>query len=258
MSNNPFLNPKHPFYGSETPEMAYKRHLDAEKRKALEERINGRTKNKKETITKNVDTNIIAPEDVSLDKIVFEPSKVDEWQYFNDSLSGLKSRGWKRHARPVEVMTVLVNYLKKGDASNYAGLAKNMLSGKGEWISAAFKKKDNILEVALDPENLVWNSKNNVYVVNGGNLVSGVVTPFDIGNKSSGSWIDLGEFPDSLVQYLYGKNFKDLPKEMQEGSKKAQLYFRENIWWPVGRGGGIISYDLYAYYGDRASRGVRQ
>jgi len=190
---------------------------------------------------------------VSLDKIVFEPSKLNELQYFNNSLSGLKGRGWKRHARPVEVMTVLFDYLTKGDSSKYAVLAKSMLSGKGEWISAAFKKTSNFLEFALDPENLVWN--NNAYVINGSSLVSSEIKRFDIGNKSSGSWIDLGEFPDDLVAYLYGLKFKDLPKEMQEGSKRAQLLFRED-WWPVGRG-YVSNYYLRAYCSSWASRGVR-
>src|SRR3989338_8111259 len=147
----------------------------------LAERLNKLAENPSvsETNSEGITNN---SEGVSLDKIVFEPSKRDEWKYFNDSLTGLRSRGWQRHARPVEVMTVLVDYLKKGDSSKYAVLAKSMLSGKGEWVSAAFKKKGNFLEVALDPENLVWN--NNAYVVNGGSLASSGVKKFDIGNKS--------------------------------------------------------------------------
>lgn len=35
MHNNPFLNPKHPFSGSETPEMAYRKHLESQRRTTI-------------------------------------------------------------------------------------------------------------------------------------------------------------------------------------------------------------------------------
>ncbi len=199
---------------------------------------------------------------ISLDKLIIEPSKFDEWQYFNESLNRLKDKGWKRHPRPVEIMTVLIDYLEKGDRSRYAVLAKsiskdmsinNMVSDKGEWLSGAFRKRGNFVDVALDPENFVC--RNNIYVVDGGNLVSGGVKTFDIGNKRSREWIYLGDFPDDFVMYLYGRNFKNLPREMRENDNTRVLFREDNFWWPIGR--NCNRYGIIADFVVTASRGVR-
>jgi len=199
---------------------------------------------------------IVVPECFSLDNIVIEPEKFNESYYFDSGLEALRFKGFQRYARPIEIMTVLIDYLEKGEKSKYASLAKNMSSCFGEWVSVAFRKRGLFLDVALDPENLTWSYSSRVYYLNlrpiGNNVKS-----FDIGNKKSGTLIDLGDFPDDLVEYLYGRKFKDLPKKMQEGRKKAQLLFSED-WWPVGCGDFKNYYNFDTHLNYRVLRGVRE
>ena len=135
----------------------------------------------------------------------------------------------------------------------------------GEWLSLAFRKKGTTLECVLDPENLRWRdcwegcgwsrdengkqtSRNipaghpSKYVVKKGEELkhSGKIMKFDIGNKHLGESYLLEEFPDDLVEFLYGRKFEDLPKEVRIGfyggdQTRIQLPEEENSWAPVAR-----------------------
>jgi len=201
---------------------------------------------------------------VTLDNLVIEPliprqennNKVA--QYFNDSLSSLKQRGYSsysRHLRPDEEFGILIDAIENPN-SRYKSISEDMLSGYGEWLSLAFLRQGDILHCYLDPENLVWNGS--IYVIQNPPLRHSGERTFNTAGVESEKWIDLNKFPDELVKFLYSRSFDQLPDVMKSGDKRAQLWIpKDGEIRPCGRG-----YDFYdfgvvggGYYG--ASRGVR-
>jgi hypothetical protein len=178
----------------------------------------------------------------SYNDIVFEPLAYREQGvsekkllYFNDSLARLRTAGFERHARPQEVFGLLIDSLEGRLAGSISDVQKDMLTSYGEWMSMAFERKGNTLIAYLDPEGLVWNS--NTYVKDS-SFKSVDTQEFDIAGKQSNTWIPLDEFSDDLVQAIYGQKFKDLPQDMREGNRKAQMRLPpDGVAWPVGRDG---------------------
>ncbi|MBI4919535.1 hypothetical protein HY837_06390 [archaeon] len=103
--------------------------------------------------------------------LAFEFEKISGPLYFDQSLAGLKNRGYLRHARPKEVFSILIDYEEKGKQSKYAELAESLLSGDGEWLSLAVRRVGKNLEFVLDPENLFfYNKKDFRYLSQGGKI----------------------------------------------------------------------------------------
>ncbi len=196
--------------------------------------------------------------------VEFEPCVNNESMTFDKSLISLKERGYQRHARPLEIMSVLFDVLENPN-SKYKSLVDNMIPSPGEegggaceWVSLAFRKKGNILEGALDPENLVYDKSNHIYVTEG-KLISGEVRKFDIGeainyHRRRIYWRPLRVFSDDLVEFLYGRKFAELPEIMRSDKKEMLLKLpsKANRWLPV-----MLSGRTFMPYGDSGSRGVR-
>ena len=66
--------------------------------------------------------------------------------------------------------------------------------------------------------------------------------------------------PNELIQFLYSRSFDQLPNIMKPGgNRKAQIWLpQEGIIRPCGHGDSFDDFDVSAYYGIRASRGVRK
>jgi len=188
---------------------------------------------------------------LSMGGLTIENSKHDEWEYYQDSLARLRQKGFKRHLRPVEFYEILLEHFRTNGLGTHEDVAKNMLSGKGEWLSVAFRKRGNILEVSWDPENIAWNGKE--YVTKG-DLRVDFACP-DIGNKKAEYYYKISTFPSELVHALYGADAEELSKY------NAGIYLPpEGKWWPVGCGNsndGYNDFGLDANNGKRSSRGCK-
>ena len=194
---------------------------------------------------------------VSYDNLVWEPKKHDEWTYFDASLARLKQQKFSRHPRPAEAFGLIAAHLEKKLPKNLDDIAKDMLSGKGEWLSLAMERKGDILACYLDPENLVWKVGNR-YDVSGGKLRYSEKKEFNIKGKKSATWICADEFSLELIKYCYGREFKQLPQEMKTGDYRAHLALPpDGQLWPAARGSGDCGCFLLGVNDDWASRGVR-
>jgi hypothetical protein len=171
--------------------------------------------------------------------------------YFDKSLEHLRAAGFERHARPQEVFGLLIDGLEGKLTGSISDVQKDMLTSYGEWLSLSFERKGPILIAHLDPEGLVWNGK--VYVKE--NFKEHGHYEFNVSGKKSNEWIPLKEFDNKLIEFLYTRPFKDLPKEIREGDRYARIALPpDGTAWPVGRVSGW--YDV-GVDGGRASRGVR-
>ena len=114
----------------------------------------------------------------------------------------------------------------------------------------------------LDPKNLAWDKNKGQY--DGQYVVRDQVDcvgkeTFGIKGKQSQTWIDLREFEDKFVKFVYGRSFKQLPKIMQEGDERVQVYLPSNgIVRPVSRDNFDVGCSINGYIGNGASRGVRR
>jgi hypothetical protein len=178
-----------------------------------------------------------------------ENPKINEWMYYNDSLARLRKAQFRNHLRPIQFYEILLEHFRTNVLGIHEDVAKNILSGKDEWLSVAFRKKGNILEISWDPENIAWNGKK--YVTSGELRVD---ASFDIGKKKSGNYYNIGEFPSELVHAMYGADAGELSKY------SAGIYLPpEDKWWLVGTGNLDDGYLFILGTGiyQRASRGVR-
>lgn len=181
---------------------------------------------------------------LSMSNLTIENPKHNEYMYYNDSLARLR-KNFKNHLRPIQFYEILLEHFRTNGLGTHEEVAKNILSGKGEWVSVAFRKKKNVLEISWDPENIAWNGKE--YVTNGELRVD---ASFDIGNKKAGNYYKISEFPSELVHALYGADAGELSKY----NAGIYLFLEEGKWWPVG---SISNFDLNANDNKWASRGVR-
>jgi len=195
--------------------------------------------------------------------IEFEPrasrkknSDEKELLHFNDSLDRIKSAGYERHGRPSEVFSLIIDGLE-GKLANtpLQNVYDDIFKSYGEFLSLAWERKGDLLIAYLDPEDLVWNSDK--YVKKGFKFAE--KQEFDITGKNSQQWIDLNEFDVGFVEWHYARKFSELPKEMQKGSKRVQVYLpSEGNIWAVGRGSYSYRFNINCYYVSRASRGARK
>ena len=198
-----------------------------------------------------------------LDNIKFEECAYREPQQtekklftYDKSLERIKKDGLERHARPQEVFGVIIAGLEDKLDASLQKINEDMLKSYGEWLSCAFERQGNKLFAYLDPEGLMWNQKQNKYVVQG-ELKYAEKKEFDITGINSTQWTDLNKFNEEFIKYMYGKKCSDLPAEIKEGSKKAQVYLPpDKTVCPVGRGNYVDGYVVYCCYYFRASRGV--
>src|SRR3989339_1513287 len=105
---------------------------------------------------------------VRYDNLVWEAKKHDEHITFDASLQRLKQAGYSRHPRTAEVFSLIIAHFEKKLPKNLDDIAKDILSGIGEWLSLAIERKGDTLVCYLDPENLVWNASSRRYDVSGG------------------------------------------------------------------------------------------
>jgi len=184
-----------------------------------------------------------------------EPGKTDKALLtFDKSLERLNNTGYERHSRPQEVFGLIIDGLEgklKGTALQ--AVYEDMFKSYGEWLSLAFERQGDILIAHLDPEGLVWTGS--AYAKQ--NFKSSSEKQFGIHGKESDKWIPLKEFDDALVQHIYTRPFKELPKELQEGDRYARIALpADRTVWPVGR--VSVWYVIDVYIINWASRGVRR
>ena len=178
---------------------------------------------------------------------------------FDGSLARLRKAGFERHARSQEVFGLLIDGLEGKLADGLKGVHNDMLGGYGEWLSLAVERKGDMLVAYLDPKKLAWDKNCGEYIVQGNQVDCVGKETFGIKGKQSQTWIDLREFEDKFVKFVYGCSFSQLPKLMQEGDERAQVYLPlEGVVRPVCRGYfGRFSVNSYGY-NYLASRGVRR
>lgn len=173
---------------------------------------------------------------------------------YDQSLARLKTAGFQRHLRPAEAFGLLADGLEGKLSKELQAVSQDMLSSYGEWLSLAVERKKDALVCYLDPQGLEWNGS--VYVKKS-DFASAEKQEFSIVGIPSQSWTDIARFYDTVVRFLYGRSFKELPQEMQTGNRRAQAYLPpDGTVWPVGRGIFINNFDVNGcYYVYRASRG---
>ena len=175
---------------------------------------------------------------------------------YDASLARLRAAGFERHARPREVFGLLIDGLEKKLTVQEISIYEGQLTNYGEWLSLVFERQGERLITYLDPEGLEWEEDKYVKTRK---FKHAEKRDFDINGKVSQQYITLNQFPDDLVQFLYGRSFAALPQEMREGSTKARLSLpSDKTAWPVARGifGGRYNVNGNSY-SSRASRGVR-
>ena len=181
--------------------------------------------------------------------------------HFDKSLEALKKRGYERHLRPAEAFGLLERNLEGTLSEEEQEIAEDMMIDIhywGEWLSLAWERKGNVLVAYLDPVGLMWDEKKGEYVKR--DFSCSEEKRFDITWKDSNFFLDLKEFPEDFVTWHYGRRFVDLPEEMREGGRRAQVWLPAvRVIWPVCRSGYDYGYDITAayYYPEKASRGVR-
>ncbi len=171
---------------------------------------------------------------------------------YTQSLARLRKAGFERHARPQEEFSLIIAGLE-GKLSNAReqGVYADMFTSYGEWLSLAFERQGDVLVAYIDPEGLVY--KNGYRKSKKFSFAH--KEDFDITGKQSGSLIDVQEFGDDFVQFLYGRRFAQLPDEMRMGSRRAQVALpSDGIVWPVGR--RVFVYGVDGFCNNWASRGV--
>ncbi len=173
---------------------------------------------------------------------------------YDESLRLLREAGYERHLRPAEAFTLLVEGLEGRLTAEQNKVHDDMLASSGEWLSLAWKRVDDDLITYCDPEGLVWN-ENRYFKRFDFNSTETKV--FNVKGMKSGQYLDLKECNPELVQYLYGRQFSDLPPQMKTGSDRGQLYLSaEGIVRPVGRCGFDGGFYVGSSFGSRSARGV--
>ena len=240
------------------PEFLPIRKLSNKEREKVERKLLGldpkedKNKNQKSDLCRKYPLGSRLEDQISLLEI--EASDSNKKEYFDEGLTSLKNRGYQRHMRPNEAFFIIMGGLEKTKNIYHEMLAGDMLlsltysSHQGEWLSLAMVRRDDKLECYLDPELYFENiplffgiKKIPVYRFAG---VKGVKKPdktFYIGNIPSKKLIDVEEFPDDLVEFLYSRKFKDFPEVMQKGNifpyRKAKICMPpNNKLYPVSRG----------------------
>ncbi len=199
--------------------------------------------------------------DVVFEQVAYRKPGVADKQClsFDASLARLKSAGFERHARSQEVFGLLIDGLEGKLAGQLKGVYDDMLVSYGEWLSLAVKREGDVLIAYVVPKNLVWDKNKSNYVVRGQvDCVS--KETFNIAGKQSQTLIDLREFEDKFVKFVYGCSFNQLPQIIREGDRRvrrAQVYLpSDGIVRPVARGDFDGRFDVNCYFNGWASRGV--
>lgn len=159
-----------------------------------------------------------------------------------------------RHVYPREFFGLVIDYVEK--KIGVSAIYKNVvLDGDMEWFSMAFERRKEELIVYMDPQNLV-HDKNSGYLVQNKLEYSNLET-FNISGIPSERVINLKKFNPELIKFIYGRDFKDLPKGM--GTEHSNAYISlppEGQILPVGYTTDL-GYIIRGY-GARRSRWVRK
>ncbi|MDO8556136.1 MAG: hypothetical protein Q7R96_03110 [Nanoarchaeota archaeon] len=191
------------------------------------------------------------------DMVVEEKSFAEDddkvYYTFDESLSSLRERGYERHLRPDEAFSLMIDALKNA-SSKFKVLAEDMSSG-GEWLSLAMKREGTCLLCYVDPDIFTQtpvHRKSKLYEPRSTLVPSRV---FSVKGLPSNRLLDLEALPEDLVVFLYGRNCRDLPGDIQS----AQVSLPERgIVVPYGRGDYNAFYDVVPLNSDGGySRGMR-
>ena len=135
-----------------------------------------------------------------------------------------------------------------------------MLSNYDEWLSLAMERKGDILICYLHPEGLVWDKESRMYERKGFKYESEF--RFDIAGKESDKWVPLEEFSDGFAGFIYGREFKHLPKAIKKGNThfgRARIMLpKDGELRPAGRDFSYDSLCLFSRYEQSGSRGVKE
>mgnify|MGYP001615518433 CR=1 FL=1 len=176
---------------------------------------------------------------------------------YDASLARVVAASYERHPSPAEIMSLIIDGLEGKLNADEKQVYDDMLVSYGEWTNIVVQVKEEnrkqILNVYENVTGLVWNGSK--YVQD--NFHCANQCKFDITSIELNKFVDLHKFPDDLVQYLYTRSFTNLPRQMQTGSGRAQIYLPlvEQI-RPVGRGYFSGRFNFLSHDYVRASRGV--
>lgn len=136
---------------------------------------------------------------------------------YHESLKRIKEANMERHPLPYERFSLLARRAVLEIMPWHAKyLADEMENITAEWLSMASLRREDVLTCYLHPE---------IIFSEGVPFVSctSEKIEFNIKGKESGKPIDLSEFDDEFVKFMYGRSFKDLPGVMREGPLRAQV-----------------------------------
>lgn len=196
--------------------------------------------------------------------LLFEPSsplselttpKDKEFFYFNKSLERLKKAGYERHIRPDEFFSLMVSYFSNKGKSpeEKSRVIEDMLTGHGEWLSAAVRRDEKRIILYLDPENVVWNGR--TYSTKEEDVICSEKLEFEaeLGKELTFNMLDLELRSLDLFEFLCPTLLDSLPNELLE----VQFYIpASDMIMPLCFRN--IANSFYIQIGDHAaSRGVK-
>lgn len=193
--------------------------------------------------------------DVEFDEHVSQ-TFVERFIWFGTSFDRIRStkpRFERRHARPKEVFSLLINGIEGKLLDGYAAVYEDMQTTESEFLSLAWERQGNSLTAYLDPKGLRF-SKGLCYKTNKFGFTE--KKKFD-GEGMELRYIPLDNFSDDFIVYHYSRQFRHLPAKMCIGDDKAKVLLPpdDGHIWPVIRNGGSSIYSI-TYSPKGASRGV--
>ena len=164
----------------------------------------------------------------------------------DDSFANLKLRGYERHLYAREYFALLIASLEGKLPSDKQLAINDMNKGRGEWFHDVVFTDDKTItfyegvpKIANEPSQLEYTAKK-TFELNGlmpANYYS-VIQVFNANPK--------------LGKHIWTTTYKKLSEFIK--TKTGLILPEKNTVWPVGRCG--YGCDVYAYYVNRASRGV--
>ena len=181
--------------------------------------------------------------------------------FFNQSLERLKNLGYERHFMPWEIFGLIINHLEgKLEKSLDRSVIAMLKNGHeyGYWLNIAVSKEEDNLICYTNPKNLMKYNQYPDYRPEGNTLHFDEELRFNVKGIPSEKWVELRCFNEDFVEFFYSREFKDLPKIIQEGKvylPAENVLSPGTLWLPTNSRGQEFNLSLYEL--DALSRGVR-
>jgi len=158
-----------------------------------------------------------------------ENTGVDE--PFDVGLAKIQAAGFQRFPRLAEASDLFLDYSRREpDSSPQYTLAKNMCFGKGDWLSLAFERRQDLLHAYVDPENLVW--RKDKYIWDGEPVYNQEESPepFDItGIQDYNGRHRIDTLPPELVAFMYGGRRSGWSSDFMAGHTHVSVPLANNV-----------------------------